>query len=179
MLKFLKKHLPDQDAIAKIYGLQWLANTLKKHPNYWSFNRRAVANGVAAGLFAAFLPLPIQMLLAVFISLVMRGNLAVAAAMTWITNPVTFVPINYLIYKIGGLLTHSPVTVAATPEVSWRFDSMLTFWQSLQQFLLSLGKAFLIGLPIVATTAALLGYLLVRIGWRLAVVLQRRRRRMR
>ncbi len=158
----LKKWLPSAEAIKNQPGLKWLSFLLHQ-PDLWHFNRRAVASGVAAGLLVAFIPLPFQMLLAILIALLIRANIPVAAAVTWISNPFTFVPITLLIIKVGSWFTGiRPVeTIAVT---------------GIQQLFLMLGKNFLIGLPIVSAVAAVAGYLLVRILWRLAVILKRKKR---
>ncbi len=63
------------------------------------------------------------------------------------------------------------------PEFDW---SPLHLWETIQQafhWLVSLGNTLLIGMLLEAALFAVLGYLLVRVGWRLFVVLQWRKRR--
>lgn len=146
-MRKLKKWLPSAEAIKNQPGLKWL-HFLLHQPDLWHFNRRAVAGGVAAGLFVAFLPLPFQMLLATLLAVLCRVNIPVAVASTWITNPFTFIPITFLITRIGG-------------------------WVSGDQAVKALGKNFLIGLPIVSIVAAGVGYLLVRFLWRIVVIARR------
>ena len=55
----------------------------------WRFTRRSVPRGVALGLFAGFI-IPIgQIFLAAFLALPTRANVPIAAAVTFITNPLT------------------------------------------------------------------------------------------
>ncbi|MBT9316170.1 DUF2062 domain-containing protein [Leptothoe spongobia] len=68
---------------------------LRSHP-------RAIARGVAAGTFAGSYPLfGLQTLLGVAIAAAVRGNKIVAAAGTWISNPLTYVPIYAFNYQVG------------------------------------------------------------------------------
>lgn len=155
----LKKWLPNREAIKNQPGLKWL-DFLLHQPDLWHFNKHAVARGVAAGLLVAFVPLPFQMLLAILVALLFRANIPVAAAVTWITNPFTFVPITLLIIKVGSWFTGiKPVETIKMAGA--------------QELFATLGKNFLIGLPVVSVVAAIVGYLLVRVLWRFTVITRR------
>jgi len=56
---------------------------------------------MAVGLFCAFVPLPIQMLLAAAAAIIFRVNLPISVGLVWITNPVTIPPMFYFCYKVG------------------------------------------------------------------------------
>jgi len=100
-----------------------------------------------------------------------RVNLPVALFATLYTNPFTIVPLYLVAYQLGALVTgQSHVVTAAhfaVPEMSW--DNWLTV---MVDWMFSLGKPFAIGLPLLAVCIALLGYVLVRLGWRLWVMRQ-------
>lgn len=169
---FLKKWLPSHDAIQKDKNLRWLKSFLHD-PNLWHVNRRSVAGGLAVGLFAAFIPLPIQMLIAGLLSLAFRVNVLIAVVATWITNPVTFVPVNYIIYKVGSLIIgNGNSDISHIKEFNFHFKSFSEFWHNIYSWILSLGKAYLVGLPIVSVTVAILGYVLVRVVWRIIITVQ-------
>lgn len=55
----------------------------------WHPCRETVSSGLAAGLFMAMLPIPGQMLLAAVVAMKIRGNVAIAVASCWVTNPAT------------------------------------------------------------------------------------------
>ncbi|MDH3512198.1 MAG: DUF2062 domain-containing protein, partial [Gammaproteobacteria bacterium] len=68
-------------------------DALIAHPAYFAPSRRSIAGAIWTGIFVALLPLPGQTVIALLAALVLRVNLPVAAIATWITNPVTIVPI--------------------------------------------------------------------------------------
>lgn len=74
---------------------------------------RAIARGVAAGVFAGSFPLiGLQSVLAIAIASLIRGNKVVAAAGTFISNPLTSVPIFALNFQVGRLLLGLPMQSA-------------------------------------------------------------------
>jgi len=118
------------------------------------------------------------MLFAVFVSILFRASVLIAAATTWITNPLTFIPVNFIIYKVGSLVSgENNINVSNIKEFNFDFDNIGNMWHSFYSWLFSLGKAYLIELPIVSIVSALLGYILVRIFWRVVVTVQYYRRR--
>ena len=177
--KFFRKHLPDSDTIRAMRGLgpfqRWL-----QHPNLWHLNRRSVSGAVAVGLFSGLVPGPFQMLCAALLALPLRVNLPVALIVTLYTNPFTIVPLYLLAYGYGRMLL-SEVGESRPPapfEMDWQHigDSLANFGV----WLMSLGKPLGVGLVALALTLAVLGYVAVRICWRLyAVAAWRRRQRRR
>lgn len=144
-------------------------------PRLWHINRHSVAKGAALGLFIAFIPLPIQALLACLGAILFRVNLPIAIVATWITNPFTFIPIIYLSYDIGSLFLngntalHLPTYVSEFGTWSWLTQS--------GHWLLTIGKPILIGTPIAASLAALLGYLIITVTWQIYLCLEIKRRK--
>ena len=55
---------------------------LLEHPVYWSLNRRSVTRAFALGLFIAFVPMPIHLLLGAALALLLRLNVPAAVAGT-------------------------------------------------------------------------------------------------
>ncbi len=171
MLKnYLKKLLPSHESIQQNrwvhpFGL-WL-----KHPNLWHLNRRSVAGGVAAGMFGGLVPGPLQMLTAGLLAVLFRVNLPVAMFTTFYTNPFTIVPLYWLAYQLGALVTGHGNGVSdsrfVVPEMDWN-----NWFTVMMDWMISLGKPFAIGLPLLAVILALLNYILVRMGWRFWVMWQ-------
>lgn len=83
--------------------IKWLAPLTKTifHKRYWSPCRATMANGLSIGLFCAMLPIPFQMLVAALGCIRAKGNIPIAIAACWITNPVTQLPIIVLQERLG------------------------------------------------------------------------------
>ena len=65
----------------------------------------AVAKGFAIGVFAGCFPLlGLQSLMGIFLATIFRASKVAAVAATWISNPLTYVPLFIFNYKIGKFL---------------------------------------------------------------------------
>lgn len=65
-----------------------------------------IALGLALGIFIGFLPIMgIQMAVVLPFAILFRGNKTAAIGGVWVSNPVTFIPIYYMNYKVGLLLS--------------------------------------------------------------------------
>ena len=82
---------------------------------------RAIARGLAVGAFAGMFPLfGLQMLLGILLAVVFKGNKLAAAAATWLSNPLTYVPIYAMNYHIGRVLLRlDEVDVARQSFTDW------------------------------------------------------------
>ncbi len=61
-----------------------------------------IALGAALGVFIGFLPtVGVQMAIVTVLAIALRGNIKAALATTWISNPITFVPMYFGYYKLG------------------------------------------------------------------------------
>jgi len=131
---------------------------------------RQVARGMGIGVFVAFLPpLGFQMLTAAVMATVVRGNRAAAIAGTWVTNPLTSLPLYLMAYRLGLVFTPDlrPVDVRSRLRavVLDENDEWLDFIDQFHQ-LLSLGKEVLvpmtIGGVVIGIVSGLAAYLLTR-----------------
>jgi uncharacterized protein len=170
MRHWLKKWLPDHKTLhheKSLSGLSWLT----RHTFLWHLNRQTVARGVASGLLVAFLPLPLQMLLAAILAFLFRANLPIAVVTTWISNPITFVPINYLIYKIGVLITQADSlnSMPQIHELTPHWKSLSLVWSETIAWIGSLGQTYIIGLIIISLGSAAIGYCLTYLMWTMSV----------
>jgi hypothetical protein len=173
--KLFRKYLPSHQSITGNRFVAWFGPWLKHH-NLWHLHRRSVAGGVAVGLFSGLIPGPLQILTGVVLSIVFRVNLPVAALMTLYTNPLTIVPLYFLAYRYGALVTMSD---AQNPTPATFSTEGLTWNQwlpALFDWMVSLGKPLAVGLPLLAITLAAIGYLLVDNAWKIHVRLAWRRR---
>lgn len=174
MRRRLKKYLPDPEAIRRNPWLRPFASTLL-HPRLWHLNRHSAAGAVAAGLFCGLIPGPLQMLGAAFCALVFRVNLPLAMLVTLYTNPFTIVPLYLLAYQIGRLSLGesngfiAPPAFSATDFVGWT--------SAMQSWMLSVAQPLGIGLVMLASCLAVLGYLATRAAWRLYLLAAWRRRK--
>mgnify|MGYP001817505855 CR=1 FL=1 len=136
------------------------------HPVYVSATRRGVGGGLWLGLVIGLMPIPGQTLIAVLGALFFRVNLPVAAITVWISNPITFVPIFYLAYRIGAALLNLPIE--ATPaELSWEWlgQGIAVNW-----------KPLFFGSIVMAVSVASTVYLLFSFFWHVSTVYRYRRR---
>ena len=178
--KLFRKYLPDADGLR---ANRWVSKfgRLLQHPNLWHLNRDSVAGAVAIGLFAGLVPGPLQMLTAALLAVPLRRNLPVALLVTIYTNPFTIVPLYLLAYGYGNLLLGG---TGGRPEIApfeWDWMRIGESITGLVDWSLALGKPLALGLPALALTLAVLGYVAVQVGWRLWVLYswrarQRRRR---
>lgn len=173
MRRQLKKYLPDHESIRQNPWLRPFASTLL-HPRLWHLNRHSAAGAVAAGLFCGLIPGPLQMLGAAFCALVFRVNLPLAMLVTLYTNPLTIVPLYLLAYQIGRLSLGESNGFIAPPAFS---ASDFVGWTSaMQGWMLSVAQPLGIGLVVLASGLAVLGYFATRAAWRLYLLAAWRRR---
>ncbi len=176
MRKLLRQHLPSHAAVVQNRWLRPYGRWLHHH-NLWHLHRRSAAGGVAVGLFCGFIPFPLQMIAAVLLAALLRVNLPVALITTLYSNPLTIVPLYALAYSLGAWVSGAHGAAQSQlnfPEMHWHnWTSELWGW------LATLGKPFLIGLPLLAVTVALAGYVVVRVAWRVAVIMEWRARKRR
>ena len=119
--RLFKRYMPDPQMIRDHKSLRFLG-TLLHDPNLWHLNRHSVARAMAAGLFAAFIPAPMQMLIAASLAIPIRANLPISVGLVWLTNPLTMPPIFYCTYKMGSWLLGVP-PMELPDELTWEWIS--------------------------------------------------------
>lgn len=169
MLRKLKKYLSKRHFLKNTGNLPKIAKYLR-HRELWQFHPNAMAKGAAAGLFVAFIPLPGQSVIAALLAYVMRANLPLAIALTWISNPFTFIPLNYAIYKVGKWLTGDTLTYQPLADFHWRETAILDIGVQVLHWFSAIGKPFLIGSFVLAIFSSLIGFVLVHACWHLVVI---------
>ena len=66
------------------------------------------AKGFAIGVFSGCLPFfGFQTLITVFFAKIARGNILLALMGTWISNPLTYIPLYYFNYKVGSIFLNT------------------------------------------------------------------------
>jgi hypothetical protein len=118
------------------------------------------------GVFVALLPIPGQTLVALLVALALRVNLPLAAIATWITNPITIVPIFYWEYSLGAVILQLPPQPFDI-ELSWNWvtDGFIGIW-----------KPLMLGSFITATLVSSMVYVGISVTWRWMVAYRFKRR---
>ncbi|MDA3909495.1 MAG: DUF2062 domain-containing protein [Sulfurimonas sp.] len=106
--------------LKKISKSEKLKEFIKKYkvpPEYLSTNRKMVSKAVFIGIFIAFIPMPMQMLLVLAMMPFFKFNVPIALAMCWLSNPFTMPPMYYMEYLTGSFFLGSePLEVNMTLE---------------------------------------------------------------
>lgn len=140
-------------------------------PYFWTLNRRQAAVSVAVGMFCGLMPGPTQMVSALIVAYCLRTNLPVAMFSTLYTNPLTYMPLYYLAYRIGSFL------MGIQPEAALNLPSFGEhFLSELGQWLLGAGKPLLLGVPVLGSVLAVIGYFAVLLLWRVRTAYQWKKR---
>ncbi|AIG02329.1 ATP-binding protein [Pseudomonas fluorescens] len=153
--RLFKRYMPDPTSIREHKSLRFLG-TLLHDPNLWHLNRHSVARAMAVGLFAAFIPIPLQMLLAAILAIAVRGNMPIAVSLVWLTNPITMPVVFFCTYMTGTWLMNIPARTLPH-ELTWEWISgqLSTMWQP-----------FLLGSVVMGLVLGALAYCLTMVYWR-------------
>ena len=109
-----------------------------------------IAKGLAVGVFAGCFPFfGLQSLVGIFLATIFQGSKVAAIAATWISNPLTYVPMFIFNYKIGKLFLGTKETI-----LSLDLDSFTAFKELGPTFAITL----LTGCLIVGTILAFITY---------------------
>lgn len=142
--------MPTPSQISEYRYIHIFGDTLKQ-AELWSFNRSSVTKGFAVGIFCAFLPMPFEMVAALFIAAMIGGNVPVAVTSVWLSNPLTWIPLYTPCYLLGAkILSIKPIPIT---EIS----------------ILDLGMHYValwLGCLIVGVTLSLSSHLILNVVWR-------------
>ena len=176
--KYLRRVLPSHQSIRDNRYIARFAHRMQHH-NLWHLHRRSVAGGVAAGLFAGLIPgsNPVQFAAGAFLAIKFKVNLPLSVLVTLYSNPFTIVPLYWMGFKLGQLVLWQSggELPAFTPGLEGR--GYLEWLAMAWQWLTSVGKPLLIGVPLLACGLATIGYFVTDWAWRLGVMWQWRQRR--
>ncbi len=178
--KLFRKFLPSHDSIKDNPYVARLGPWLQ-HPNLWHLNRRAVAGGVAAGMFAGLIPgsNPVQFVAAALLAIGFKVNLPIAVAVTLYSNPLTILPLYYAAFKLGELVFWHGNGEFSDMALALEGKGFREWIPAALDWIASVGKPLLVGLPLLAFILAVIAYVLVDTGWRLHVRMEWRRRQLR
>ncbi|MCL8306055.1 MULTISPECIES: DUF2062 domain-containing protein [Pseudomonas] len=164
--RLFKRYMPDPTSIREHKSLRFFGKLLHD-PNLWHLNRHSVARAMGVGLFAALIPMPMQMLLAASLAIPLRGNLPIAVSLVWLTNPLTMPPVFFVTYMTGAwLMQVPPRNLPDEITVQWVTDQLSTIWQP-----------FLLGSVVCGLVLGVFAYFATMLYWRWWVGRQWRRRK--
>lgn len=134
-------------------------------PSLWRFTRRSVPRGVALGLFVGiFLLIPgVQIAGAALFALPFRANIPVAAAMTFLSNPLTTWLILWASVWLGNWMLGR--TADATGVMAL-IEGHASIGQWCAWLFSEAAPALLLGLFLISLASALVGYVLSDWIWR-------------
>lgn len=174
----LKQWLPHPETLKQQRFLRWFAPWFAD-PRLWHFNRRSLERAVVVGVIAAFVPLPTQMFLAVFFAFLVRANVPMSVGLTWLTNPLTTLPVFWAAYWVGAkLLGEAPIGIGTIGQVLTAFGTWVATWGEAGfglNHVFSL-KVFLVGLLVSAVLSSVVLAGVFRLFWRYHVVKAWKRR---
>jgi len=102
--RFLRP-LPRRANIHRYPVLSWFKETARKRDYLWSFRRKEAVPALYAGWILTLMPLyGLQIFLAFFLALGVRGNLMILVGLQLVSNPLTVLPIWYVDYVVGDAL---------------------------------------------------------------------------
>ncbi|MCP4786145.1 MAG: DUF2062 domain-containing protein [Fuerstiella sp.] len=126
----------------------------------------AIAMGVAIGIFVGLTPsVGIQTVLILALVILSRRffyfNVTAAMLSTYVSNPLTMVPLYYFWYRLGTWFVPGNATVDQF-EAILNFDGLAGWWQATCSLAVQVGTPMIIGSLLVAPIGALIAYPLTR-----------------
>jgi uncharacterized protein (DUF2062 family) len=175
--KYLRRVLPSHETVRNNRHIARFGDRLQHH-NLWHLHRRSVAGGMAVGLFAGLIPgsNPVQFTAGAVIAMALKVNLPLAVLVTLYSNPFTIVPLYYLAFRLGQFVLMQ--NGGQLPEFALGLEGkgFMEWIPTAIQWLGSVGKPLVVGLPLLALSLAAAGYFLTDWAWRLGVKWQWRQR---
>jgi len=142
---------------------EWLGARIHNR-DLWRFRRRPIANGLAGGLFFSMLPIPMQGLFAAAAGIARGWNLPSAIVATWVSNPLTYVPMFIAakgsVMGLYGLFGAEPAIRQLTADQLKDLD-----WAGFLKLASHAGPELLLGYVLVGLACAVAGYGLVHGFW--------------
>ena len=171
---FMAKHAPTREQVQDSIWLKPFGQRIRGS-DLWRFTRRSVPRGVAVGLFVGiFLMVPgLQIVGAALVCMLFRANIAIAAAMTFLSNPATTPLFLVAAINVGNRLGfHADL---ATFQILATTHASITRW--LAWLFSDAAPAMVCGLAVIGAGFAFAGYWVSLVGWRWWVGRKWRQRR--
>ena len=168
---WLKSHIPTRETVAENRLLRPFAKQITR-PNLWRMNHRSVPRAVALGLGIGVIIPFMHTVVAALLAVPARANIAIAAAVTLVVNPLTIPPMYWAAYHIGKweLRRGNDVDPAAMAQVTGELARFL-FWMH------HASGPIALGILTIAASASAIGYVASAFFWRRWITSQYRARR--
>jgi uncharacterized protein (DUF2062 family) len=158
---WFRRHIPSRETIDSYRILRPFATQLR-HPELWHLNAKSVPRGVALGLGVGVIIPFLHVVLAMLLAIPVRANVVVAGAFTLVVNPITIPPMYYAAYRIGSWeLHHEAIADPAVAQEGASELGRMLFW------LHHASGPIALGILTISLGAAIGGYVLSALGWRL------------
>lgn len=166
--RWIASQIPSREQLEEIRYVRPLA----RRTELFRLTRRSVPRGVAVGLLVGIFALipGIQIIGAALMCVPFRGNIPLAAGMTFLSNPATtpFI-LAASIYVGNSLGFHADI---ATFNALYNEGASVGQW--LKWLLSDAAPALVLGLAVISVVVAAIGYLLSSFVWRNMVARKRR-----
>lgn len=154
MKKFLNKYLPSHKKVKSHSTLKLFGSRLND-PSLWTIHRRSIPKAAAIGIFCAYIPLPIEMLLAAVLAWQFRAYMPLAVALVWVSNPLTWFILYSPPYWLGSILLETERVALKELNISAFTDQFY---------------ALFLGCLIFGTIMSAAAYILSRVIWRMIAI---------
>lgn len=157
----LRRHAPTRESLERTRFLKPFARHLG-HPELWRMSGHSVPRGVALGLFVGVIIPVMHTVIASLLAIPTRANVAVAAGITLVVNPLTMPPLYYAAFRIGSWELHHDARLL-DPAVAERVTGELgrvLFW------IHEASGPIAAGVLTIAFAAAAFGYIASALLWR-------------
>jgi uncharacterized protein (DUF2062 family) len=169
---WITRHVPRRETVHENRLLRPFAHHLAK-PELWRMHRRSVPRAVAIGLGVGIIIPFMHMVIAAVMAIPLRANVAIAAAVTLLVNPLTIPPMYYLAYRTGQWELRADAAVmdpGPAQQASGELARFL-FW------IHEASGPIALGILTLAIAAAVVGYFFTAVVWRMWLASKLRRRR--
>jgi uncharacterized protein (DUF2062 family) len=159
--RMMHRHAPSREEVLASPWLKPFGERIR-HSELWRFTRRSVPRGVFGGLLIGiFLMVPgLQIVGAALLCVPLRANIPIAAAMTFLSNPLTTPFFLYAAIEVGGRIGfHTDLA----SFLALRGKSVSVWLQWLWS---DAAPALVSGLLLIGLGLALVGYIVSLVGWR-------------
>ncbi len=175
----MQRHVPSREQLEQNRWVRPFAHHVLR-PELWRLTRRSVPRGVALGLFVGVMIPLAHFVVAAFIAVFIRANIPAAMLATFVGFPVIYVGLVALACRIGGLLLRVDAITASEPITEAIDNSTVQHWlhrgMHLARWLEGKGPSVILGLFVIATVFALVGYFGSSLFWRWWIGRKRRQR---
>lgn len=173
--QLLKVIFPSPERLQQLKILRYFGHAATV-PALWKINRRSFSRAILIGTFWGLMPIPFHTWIIIVFALYFRANIPLAAALAWLVNPISIIPILYSGFWIGSQIYHvKMINGAMMKGVLHQIEYWVShFGHGHIDF--HLAKILLTGLWIQAFIAAISAFIIVRILWRIKVIRKWRQR---